>query len=351
MNSFGKKFILTTFGESHGVAVGGVIDGCPAGLQIDMDAIRQQLALRSPKSTAGATPRCEADEPEFLSGIFNGVSLGTPIAFVVRNGDAHSSDYVELKHVFRPGHADYTYQVKYGVRDYRGGGRASARETVARVVAGAVAQQYLAGKGVTIVAYVDRIGSVALEKKYSEYDLSKVEQSLLRCPDAEKERMMMALLADVAARKDSVGGSVTCVIKGVPAGLGNPVFGKLSAELAAAMMSIPAAKGFEYGLGMEASAMFGSESNDMMYMSDGIPHFRTNRAGGILGGISTGEDIYFRVAFKPVASIGQWQSSVTDCGEEVDFQVKGRHDVCVAPRAVAVVKAMAALTLINEFLI
>lgn len=350
MNSFGKKFVLTTFGESHGMAVGGVIDGCPAGLHIDMDAIRRQLLLRSPIGVYSGTERCEPDEVEFLSGIFNGVSLGTPITFVVRNREIRSSDYDSLRNLYRPGHADYTYQVKYGIRDYRGGGRASARETVARVVAGAVAQQWLGMKGIDIATYVDQIGDIRLEETYNSYDLSCVDESPLRCPDKEKEILMKNLLDRVAEEGDSIGGAVRCVITGVPAGLGNPVFGKLSSVFAAAMMSIPAAKGFEYGLGMDVAAVRGSESNDMMYMCDGVPCFKTNRSGGILGGITTGEDIYFRTAFKPVASIRRQQTTVTDSGAEISVSVGGRHDVCVAPRAVAVVKAMSALVLIDEMI-
>lgn len=351
MNSFGTKFRLTSFGESHGVAIGGVIDGCPAGLLFDKDLVIHRLALRSPRSVPGATSRCEADDIEFLSGIFDGYTLGTPIAFIVRNADARSKDYDGLKNIFRPGHADFSWQTKYGMRDYRGGGRASARETVARVVAGAVASMWLEKQGVDIIASTDSIGAVSIGKALDYApQREQVETDPLRCADPEVSRLMDREIRAAAADNDSVGGAVRCIIKGVPPGIGDPVFGKLQSDLAAAMMSIPAAKGFEYGQGMAVARMRASESNDEMRMVDGKPVFLTNRAGGLLGGISTGEDIFFRVAFKPTPSVGRLQRSVTVTGDDVEVKIFGRHDVCVVPRAVAVVEAMASLVIINKML-
>lgn len=347
MNSFGRIFRLTTFGESHGPAIGGVIDGCPAGLRLDFAAIKRRVALRSPQNVAGATKRRESDNIEFLSGIYEGVTLGTPIAFIVRNKDVRSEDYADLEHIYRPGHADYTYDMRYGIRDHRGGGRASARTTVAQVVAGAIAEQWLAKQGISFTAYVDQIGLILLPDVT---DGSDVDQSPLRCPDKFTEALWLDLIDQVREEGDSIGGAVRCEINGVPAGIGEPIFYKVQAELAAAMMSIPAAKGFEYGLGMSAAAMQGSESNDEMLIKKGRVKFNTNRAGGLLGGITTGEPIYFRVAFKPVSSISQPQRTVTDLGQAVALQISGRHDVCVVPRAVAVVRAMAAITIMDQML-
>lgn len=348
MNTFGHIFRLTTFGESHGPAVGGVIDGCPAGLRIDFKAIQHRLTLRSPQNVAGATKRNEADKVEFLSGIYEGKTLGTPIAFFVRNKDVRSEDYADLQHIYRPGHADYTYDMRYGIRDYRGGGRASARTTVAQVIAGAIAEQYLATKGISIETYVDQIGPILIP---DQTDGNDVDKSPLRCPDKFTEALWLDLLEQVREEGDTIGGAVRCEIKGVPVGVGEPIFNKVQAELASAMMSIPAAKGFEYGLGMSAAAAQGTESNDEMLIKKGKVKFNTNRAGGLLGGITTGEPIYFRVAFKPVSSISQPQRTVTDSGQPVALQISGRHDVCVAPRAVAIVRAMAAITIMDQILL
>lgn len=351
MNSFGRKFILTTFGESHGPAIGGVIDGCPPNLAIDFDFVRDELSLRSPASVTGGTGRREPDDIEFLSGIFEGKTLGTPIAYIIRNRDCRSADYLPIEHTYRPGHADYTYDMRYGIRDYRGGGRASARETVARVVAGAIAQQWLKQRGISVYAFVDQIGSVSVPYPYTHYDLTQASKSPLRTLDAEAEERMREEILCAATANDSIGGAVTCVIKGVPAGIGNPVFDKIQAALACAMMSIPAAKSFEYGLGVKAACAHGTESNDEMRAEEGSQVFTSNNAGGAIGGITTGQDIYTRIAFKPVASIGSTQNTVTDRGEETTITIQGRHDVCVAPRAAAVVKAMAALTITDHLLI
>ena len=348
MNTFGHIFRLTTFGESHGSAVGGVIDGCPAGLRLDFDVIKRRVALRSPQTSAGSTKRRETDNVEFLSGIYEGVTLGTPIAFIIRNKDVRSEDYADFEHIYRPGHADYTYDMRYGIRDYRGGGRASARTTVAQVVAGAIAEQWLAKKGVSIVAYVDQIGPILLPDVI---DGNDVDKSPVRCPDRFTEALWLDLLEQVREEGDTIGGAVRCEVKGVPAGVGEPIFNKVQAELASAMMSIPAAKGFEYGLGMSAASVQGTESNDEMLIKKGKVKFNTNRAGGLLGGITTGEPIYFRVAFKPVSSIAVPQRTVTDSGQAVALQISGRHDVCVAPRAVAVVRAMAAITVMDQILL
>ncbi len=350
MNSFGDIFRLTTFGESHGCCVGGVIDGCPAGMPVDYGYLREQLCLRSPESVVGGTARTEPDEVEFLSGLLDGVTTGTPIAFVVKNRNVRSGDYADIEHIYRPGHADYTYRMRYGMRDARGGGRASARETVVRVVAGALAKMWLRTQGVAINGYVSQVGDIALDKPYSHYDLPQAKQSPLRCPDSEAEMAMKLLIERVQAEGDSIGGMVTCVVSGVPAGVGEPMYDKLDAQLASAMLSIPAVKGFDIGHGMNVVRMRGSENNDAMVSDGKEVRFLSNNAGGVLGGISTGEDIYFRVAFKPVSSIGVEQQSVTDELEDVRFSIKGRHDVCVAPRAVAVVEAMAAIVIMNQML-
>lgn len=350
MNSIGYKFILTTFGESHGPAIGGVVDGYPSGMAVDFGFIDHELALRNPSTVTGGTTRHETDKIEFLSGIFNGVTLGTPIAYIIRNNDAKPADYSAIRHTYRPGHADYTYEARYGIRDYRGGGRASARETASRVVAGALAQLWLHTQGIRITAFVDQIGDIRLPHPYTHYDLNSAEHNPLRTLDRDIEHKMTEAINKTSVKNDSIGGAVTCVIKGMPAGIGNPVFDKLQASLAHAMLSIPAAKCFEYGQGLNAASTYGSQSNDEMYIENNTPSFRTNYAGGLLGGITTGEDIYFRVVFKPVASIAKPQQTVTDNNDETTITIKGRHDTCIAPRAAAVVKAMTAITLTDQML-
>jgi chorismate synthase len=350
MNTFGNIFKLTSFGESHGVAVGGVIDGCPAGLALDMDFIQNELDRRRPGQSNITTSRQEPDKVAFLSGIFEGKTTGTPIGFIVRNENQHSQDYENLKDVYRPAHADFTYQQKYGIRDYRGGGRASARETIARVVAGAVAKLYLKQIGITVTAYTSQVGAVALENDYTKYDLAAIENSPVRCPDAEKAEKMTELIKKVQSEGDTIGGVITCVIKGLPVGLGEPVFGKLNAALGAAMLSINAVKGFEYGTGFDVYHR-GSEVNDAFFNDNGTISTRTNYSGGIQGGISNGQDIYFRVAFKPVATIFSEQKTVDIHGNETVIKARGRHDACVLPRAVPVVEAMGALVVMDYWLL
>lgn len=341
-NTYGTLFRLTTFGESHGVAVGGVIDGCPPGITLDMDAIQYELNRRKPGQSAIVTQRKEPDEVQFLSGIFEGRTTGAPIGFTVQNTNQKSNDYSHIKDVYRPSHADFTYDKKYGVgvRDYRGGGRSSARETISRVVGGAIARQMI--PGITIQAYTSSIGDIFLEKPYQALDFSLVESNAVRCPDAEVAARMEDYIKEVRKDGDTVGGTVTCVIKNVPAGLGEPVFDKLHAELGKAMLSINAVKGFEYGSGFCGAKMRGSAHNDI-FNADGTT--KTNLSGGIQGGISNGMDIYFRVAFKPVATIMQGQETINSAGEVVEMHGKGRHDPCVVPRAVPIVEAMAALVL------
>lgn len=351
MNTFGKIFRLTSFGESHGRGIGGIVDGCPAGIEIDMDAIQFDLSRRKPGQSKITTQRKEADKVEFLSGLFEGKTQGTPIAFVVWNQDHHSADYDNLKDVYRPSHADYTYIKKYGTRDHRGGGRSSARETIARVVAGALAKQILAGRQITIQAFVSQVGEVMLDRPYTELDLSKTEDSIVRCPDAETAEKMIARIEAAAAGKDTVGGVITCVVKGVPAGWGEPVFNKLHADLGSAMLGINAVKGFEYGSGFGGTKLSGSAHNDIFIQtSEGI-RTKTNHSGGIQGGISNGEDIYFRVAFKPIATLLKEQLTVDKESHQTTIQPKGRHDPCVLPRAVPIVEAMAALVLADHFLL
>ncbi len=350
MNTFGHIFRLTSFGESHGLGVGGIIDGSPPGLDIDMDFIQQELNRRRPGQSCITTSRDEPDRVEFLSGLFGGRTTGAPIAFLVRNRDRQSSDYDHLKDIFRPSHADFTYQQKYGFRDYRGGGRSSARETVARVVAGAVAKLYLNGLGVKIQAYTSCVGDVVLENDYRMYNLDRVEENMVRCPDPDMAERMVQLINEVSHQGDTIGGVITCVIKGVPVGLGEPVFGKLHAALGSAMLSINAVKGFEYGTGFDVSGR-GSEVNDPFYDDGGIVRARTNYSGGIQAGISNGEDIYFRVAFKPVSTIVKEQDTVNVHGEEARVKGRGRHDSCVLPRAVPIVEAMAAITLLDFYLL
>lgn len=339
-NTFGRLFRLTTFGESHGPAIGGILDGCPAGLQLDTGAIQGELDRRRPGQSAIVTQRKEADTVEFYSGIFEGKSTGTPIGFVIHNTNQKSRDYSHIKDSYRPSHADYTYDEKYGFRDYRGGGRSSARETACRVVAGAIARQLLAP--VSISAYVSQVGVIKLEKDYRDLDLAKTESNPVRCPDPELASKMEAYIKAVRKEGDTVGGVVSCVLQNVPVGLGEPVFDKLHAQLAGAMLSINAVKGFEYGSGFAGVAMKGSEHNDA-FNSDGST--KTNFSGGIQGGISNGMDIYFNVAFKPVATLLQSYETIDKEGNPVTATGKGRHDPCVVPRAVPIVEAMAALVL------
>ncbi len=351
MNSFGNIFRLTTFGESHGAAVGGVIDGMPSGIDIDEDYIQSELNRRRPGQSSITTPRDEKDKVKLLSGVFRGKSTGTPIGFMVENTNQHSQDYDNIADVFRPSHADYTYFSKYGIRDHRGGGRSSARETISRVVGGALAKLILQKDGISVVAYTSQVGEVSLSKPYTELDLSKTEENIVRCPDAETAQRMIDLITKVKAEKDSVGGVVTCVIKGAPVGLGEPCFDKLQALLAHAMLSIGAVKGFEYGSGFAGSTLRGSQHNDVFYMDGDRIRTRTNNSGGIQGGISNGEDIYFRVAFKPTATILMEQPTVNSLKEEVMTTVKGRHDPCVVPRAVPIVEAMAAMVMTDALLL
>lgn len=349
-NTIGKFFRLMSFGESHGVAVGGVIDGCPAGVELSEEYIQGELNRRKPGQSDVSTPRQEGDEVEILSGIFEGKSTGMPIGFMVRNRNQNSKDYAHLKDLYRPSHADYTWEKKYGIRDYRGGGRSSAREHIARVVAGAVAKQVLAVYGISIQAYTSQVGPVVMPWSYQEVELERAEENIVRCPDMETTEKMIALIREVRDQGDSIGGIVSCVIQGMPAGLGEPVFDRFQARLAQAMMSINAAKGFEYGSGFAAAAMRGSEHNDPFVMKEGQVRTETNRSGGIQGGVTNGEDVYFRVAFKPVATIMKRQDTVSREGEEIELEAHGRHDPCVIPRAVPVVEAMAAIVVLDMLL-
>ncbi len=350
-NSFGKLVKITTFGESHGAALGVIIEGCPAGLQIDPDQIRDEMQRRKPGQSKITTQRKEEDEIQILSGIFEGQSTGTPIGIVIPNSDQKSKDYSHIADKFRPSHADYTYFEKYGIRDYRGGGRSSARETAARVAGGAIAKQFLATKGVTIQAFVSQVGDLSLQKNYTELDLSQAEENIVRCPDPATAEKMIELIDSVRLERDTIGGVVTCVIKNTPVGIGEPVFDRLHAELGKAMLSINAVKGFEYGSGFEGVKMRGSQHNDAFVKDGDTVHTTTNHSGGIQGGISNGEDIYFRVAFKPVATIMQDQESLNEAGETVIVSGKGRHDPCVVPRAVPIVEAMAALVIADYVLL
>lgn len=356
MNSFGHIFRLTTFGESHGEAVGGIIDGMPAGIDIDMEFIQNELNRRRPGQSAITTSRQEADRVELLSGVFEGKSTGCPIGFIVRNTNQHSHDYENMRNLFRPSHADYTYNEKYGIRDHRGGGRSSARITISRCVGGALAKLVLRQKGISIQAYTSQVGPIALDKDYTRYDLSLTETNAVRCPDQQKAAEMEALIAQVKADGDTIGGIITCVIKGCPTGLGEPEFDKLHATLGQAMMSINAVKGFEYGDGFDSATMRGSQVNDVFVPSPGTQHpspitTTTNHSGGIQGGISNGQDIYFRVAFKPVATILTEQKTVDKDGNATTFTAHGRHDPCVLPRAVPVVESMAAMTVLDYILL
>jgi len=350
-NSFGRIFRITTFGESHGFGLGVTIDGCPAGLPIDEDFIREEMQRRKPGQSKITTQRKEEDEFQILSGVFEGKSTGTPIGMIIMNTDQKSKDYSHIADKFRPLHADYTYYEKFGIRDYRGGGRSSARETAARVAAGAIAKLMLRQFGISVQAYVSQVGDLKLEKTYTELNLSLTEENIVRCPDLEMAEKMIEFIDEVRKNRDTVGGIVTCVAKGVPAGLGEPVFDRLHAELGKAILSINAVKGFEYGSGFEGVKMRGSEHNDSFVQEAGKVRTKTNHSGGIQGGISNGEDIYFNVAFKPVATIMQDQESVNEAGESVTVSGKGRHDPCVVPRAVPIVEAMAALVLADYLLI
>ncbi|MHA7843056.1 MAG: chorismate synthase [Winogradskyella sp.] len=345
-NSFGKLFKLTTFGESHGVAIGGIIDGCPSGLKLDFKAIQNDLDRRKPGQSKIVTQRKESDTVEYLSGVFEGVTTGTPIGFVIKNTNQKSKDYSHIKDVYRPSHADFTYDKKYGVRDYRGGGRSSARETACRVVAGAIAKQLLSS--IKISAFTSSVGDIFIDKPYQDLDFSKIESNIIRCPDEDTAQKMIAKVQEVKKQGDTIGGTITCVLQNVPVGLGEPVFDKLHAELGKAMLSINAVKGFEYGSGFCGAKMIGSKHNDK-FNEDGTT--KTNLSGGIQGGISNGMDIYFRVAFKPVATTLQKQDTINSKGETVEMQGKGRHDPCVVPRAVPIVEAMAALVLADYTLL
>jgi chorismate synthase len=344
-NTFGNYFKLTTFGESHGEAMGGVIDGCPAGVSIDLDAIENQMMRRRPGQSTIVTQRKEADIVRFLSGIFEGKTTGSPIGFIIENTNQKSADYTHIKDSYRPSHADYTFDKKYGHRDYRGGGRSSARETACRVAAGAIASQLLGA--IAITGYVSSVGDLTLEKPYQELDFNTVDSNVVRCPDAEMASKMIAKIKEVKKQGDTIGGIITCVIQNVPVGLGEPVFDKLHAQLGKAMLSINAVKGFEFGSGFKGATMNGSEHNDL-FNQDGTT--KSNLSGGVQGGISNGMDIYFRVAFKPVATIMQKQQTINSKGEKIEMQGKGRHDPCVVPRAVPIVEAMAALTIADFWL-
>jgi chorismate synthase len=348
-NSYGTLFKITTFGESHGVAIGVIIDGCPAGLQIDELFIQSELSRRKPGQSKITTQRKEEDSFRILSGVFEGKSTGTPIAIVIENQDQRSKDYGHIENAFRPSHADFTYQEKYGIRDHRGGGRSSARETAARVAAGAIAKLFLKEHSIDINAFVSQVGELKAPH-YSLLDLSKTEDNIVRCPDPGIADKMITLIDQVRLDRDTIGGIVTCVIKNTPVGLGEPVFDKLHAELGKAMLSINAVKGFEYGSGFEGVQLRGSQHNDEFYNDEGRVRTKTNHSGGVQGGISNGEDIYFNVAFKPVATIMQDQHTVDKEGNEAVVSGKGRHDPCVVPRAVPIVEAMAALVLVDFLL-
>ena len=351
MNTFGKIFRLTSFGESHGRGIGGIIDGCPAGLELNIELIQKDLARRKPGQSKITTQRKEPDQVEFLSGVFEGKTQGTPIAFAIWNKDQHSNDYNDLKDVFRPSHADYTYIQKYGTRDYRGGGRSSARETIARVVAGAIAKQVLIKAGVSVQAFVSQVGEIKLNKFYTELNLDKTEENIVRCPDPETANKMIFRIEAAAKDHDTVGGVITGVAKGVQTGWGEPVFNKLHADLGFAMLGINAVKGFEYGSGFEGTTLSGSKHNDVFIVTNQGVRTKTNNSGGIQGGISNGEDIYFNVAFKPIATLLKEQQTVDKDNNEVTINPKGRHDPCVLPRAVPIVEAMAALVLVDHFLL
>ncbi|MDR1585575.1 MAG: chorismate synthase [Prevotellaceae bacterium] len=350
MNTIGKIFTFTSFGESHGKAIGGIIDGCPPGIVIDEGYIQSELNRRRPGQSSISTPRKEDDKVEFLSGIFEGRSAGTPIAFVIWNTNQHSDDYNHLKDVYRPSHADYTYQQKYGIRDHRGGGRSSARETAGRVVAGAIAKLVLKESGVSIHAYTSQVGHIAMTQDVEDIDLSQIESNAIRCPQSDVAEKMIRYIEELKAEGDSIGGVISCVATGIPTGWGEPVFDKLQARLAQAMLSINAAHGFDYGKGFGGVSLKGSEMNDAFMSTDGKISTKTNHSGGIQGGISNGGDIFFRVLFKPVASISKKQQSVDIHSNNVELEVRGRHDPCVLGRAAPVVEAMTAITLLDLYL-
>ena len=351
MNTFGNLFRLTSFGESHGPGIGGVIDGCPAGVVVDPAFIQHELDRRRPGQSSVSTPRNENDRVQFLSGIYEGKTTGAPIGFIVWNEQHRPADYDDIKQAFRPSHADYTYQQKYGIRDPDGGGRASARETIARCVGGAMAKLVLARHQIKIQAFTSQVAHIRLDESYKAYDLDLTETNAVRCPDPQKAAEMEAYIKQVKSEGDTLGGIISCVIRGVPTGLGEPVFGKLHAALGSAMLSINAAKGFDYGIGFDAPQLKGSEQNDSFYNDHGQIRTRTNFSGGIQGGISNGEDIYFRVAFKAVPTIACEQSTVDINGMEIILKAQGRHDPCVVPRAVPIVEAMAAMTILDYLLI
>jgi len=350
-NIIGKLFTFTSFGESHGKGIGGIVDGCPPGVELDEAFIQNELNRRRPGQSDISTPRKEGDKVEFLSGVFEGKTTGTPIAFVIWNENQHSTDYDHLKEVYRPSHADYTYQQKYGIRDHRGGGRSSARETASRVVAGAIAKLVLKNIGIEITAFTSRVGHIAMTQSFETVDLTLIESNIVRCPEQETAEKMIAYIKELKDEGDSIGGIISCIIKGVPVGLGEPVFDKLQARLAQAMLSINATHGFDYGRGFEGVSLKGSEMNDAFVKVDDKVTTRTNNSGGVQGGISNGQDIYFRVLFKPVATIAKKQDTLDIHLSEVELEARGRHDPCVLPRAVPIVEAMAAMTLLDLYLI
>jgi chorismate synthase len=350
-NIFGHRFKISTFGESHGKAIGVIIDGCPAGLEIDEGFIQAELERRKPGQSKITTQRQETDHVEILSGVFEGNTTGAPISMMIWNLDQKSKDYSHIADKFRPSHADYTYSEKYGIRDYRGGGRSSARETAARVAAGAIAKLLLKNLNIQIAAYVSQVGNIIVEKNYHELDLTQTESNIVRCPDAEVAEKMINFIDETRLKRDTVGGIVSCVITGTPPGLGEPVFDKLHADLGKAMLSINAVKGFEYGSGFEGAKLYGSQHNDVYERYGEKVITKTNNSGGIQGGISNGQDIYFKVAFKPVATIMQDQETINEKGEKVIITGKGRHDPCVLPRAVPIVEAMAALVIADFYLL
>lgn len=350
MNTIGTLYRLSTFGESHGTAIGGIIDGIPAGIPIDTNAVQQFLSRRRPGQSDITTTRNETDHVEILSGLFENKTTGTPIGFIIPNTDTHPSDYDNQRNLFRPSHADYTYTIKYGLRDHRGGGRTSARETIARCVAGAIALQILQHMNISITAFTSQVGPIKLPHKYTHYDLSHIDDNKIRCPDPETALEMEKYIKQIKAQGDTIGGIITCVAKGVPPGWGEPVFDKLHADLGKAMLSINAVKGFEYGMGFSGVTMKGSEANDIFQQKNGQITTRSNHSGGIQGGISNGEDIYFRVAFKPVATILQPIETITTDGQTTTLKAQGRHDPCVLPRAVPIVEAMTAIVLLDHSL-
>ncbi len=350
-NTFGHIFTVSTFGESHGEAVGGVVDGMPAGIDIDLEFIQHELDRRKPGQSRITTSRKEADEVQFLSGVFEGKSTGAPIGFVVFNKNQHSKDYDNMRNIFRPSHADFTYLQKYGLRDHRGGGRSSARITISRVVAGALAKLALRQLGISVQAFTMQVGPIKLDRDYRRYDLALTEENLVRCPDPEKAKEMEELIAEVKKAGDTIGGVIACVVKDCPVGLGEPEFGKLHAELGHAMLTINAVKGFQYGEGFDGLTERGSQQNDVFINDHGRISTATNHSGGIQGGISNGQDIYFRVAFKPVATILMEQNTVDVDGNPTTLNVRGRHDSCVLPRAVPIVEAMTAMVILDNYLL